>query len=151
MKVLEGATFADCKNLRTVEFSEGLETIRVQAFRECGVESIATPKSLKTICEGAFAMCRSLKKVVLADTMEMLGVEGNPEEKCKRGGVFQASAVEDVKLPAKLKHIALCAFQDCKNLKKIELPGELESIGLLCFCDSGLEEIELPRSLNLIH
>ena len=56
-----------------------------------------------------------------------------------------------MKLPAKLKRIALRVFQDCKNLRRIELPGELESIGILCFCNSGLEEIELPRSLRVVH
>lgn len=80
LKVLEGATFAECKSLRTVEFSEGLETIGPQAFRRCGVESIATPKSLKTIHAGAFVRCESLKQVVLADEMEMLGVDGDFEK-----------------------------------------------------------------------
>ena len=80
LKVIEHATFADCKNLKAVEFSEGLETIGVQAFRGCGVESITTPKSLKTIHAGAFVRCESLKQVVLADEMEMLGVDGDFEK-----------------------------------------------------------------------
>ena len=77
--MIESATFADCENLKTIEFSEGLETIGVQAFRECGVESIVTPKSLKTIHSGAFRECDNLKQVVLADTLEALGVEGSIE------------------------------------------------------------------------
>lgn len=151
LKVLEDTTFAECKNLRAVEFSEGLETIGVQAFRGCGVASITTPNSLKTICSGAFTECQSLRQVVLNDSMETLGVNENFEEQYKYSGVFQESAVENVKLPAKLKRIALRVFQECKNLRKIELPGELESIGALCFYSSGLEEIVLPRSLCVVH
>ena len=110
LRVLECATFAECKNLRTVEFSEGLEVIGTQAFCGCGVECITTPKSLKTICNGAFAICENLRQVVLNDSMKTLGVEGDFKEQYKYGGVFQESAVEDVKLPAKLKHIALRVF-----------------------------------------
>ena len=83
--------------------------------------------------------------------MEVLGVEGDFEEQYKYSGVFQKSAVESVKLPAKLKRIALRVFQDCKNLRKIELPEELESIGILCFCDSGLENFTAPKALRTIH
>ena len=127
--MIECATFAVCENLKSVEFPEGLESIGLQAFRGCGVESITAPKSLKTIYNGAFLKCQNLRQVVLNDSMKTLGINRNAGELGNYGGVFQ----------------------DCKNLKQIELPSELESIGVLCFCDSGLESFVAPRALRTIH
>ena len=49
LKVLEGATFAQCKNLRTVEFSEGLEVIGNVDFLTTGIENVTLPRSLREI------------------------------------------------------------------------------------------------------
>ena len=122
------SAFKDCKSLRTVEFSEGLEVIGTQAFCGCGVESITTPKSLKTICGGAFLKCQNLRQVVLNDSMEMLGVNGDFEKQTEYGGVFQG----------------------CESLKTIELPSRLEFIGMNCFRDSGLESFTAPRTLRTV-
>ena len=126
--MIEETTFTDCKNLRTVEFSEGLEVIGIQAFCGCGIESITTPKSLKTIYNGAFVKCQNLRQVVLNDSMEKLRINKNAGDMGNYGGVFQ----------------------DCKNLKTIELPSRLEFIGINCFCDSGLESFTAPRALRTV-
>ena len=122
------SAFKDCKSLRTVEFSEGLEVIGIQAFHGSAVESITTPKSLKTICNGAFSECQSLRQVVLNDAMETLGVDEDFEKQSKYEGVFQG----------------------CKSLKRIELPSRLEFIGMNCFRDSGLESFTAPRALRTV-
>ena len=49
LRVLECATFAECKNLRTVEFSEGLEVIGGAAFLTTGIENVTLPRSLREI------------------------------------------------------------------------------------------------------
>lgn len=59
------------------------------------------PKSLKTICEGAFRDCHRLKHVVLNDTLEELG----REEEIRFGGAFENSAIESIEIPATLKRI----------------------------------------------
>lgn len=65
-------------------------------------------------------------------------------------GVFQNSAVENVKLPKTLKRIEYKAFANCNNLKAIQLPKGLEYVGTLCFCNSGLEEIVFPQTVKTI-
>ena len=43
-------------------------------------------------------------------------------------GVFENTAVENVKLPSTLRRIECNAFRKCKNLKHINLPGGLETM-----------------------
>ena len=54
LKVIQAYTFLKCKNLKTVEFSEGLEKIGVAVFRESGVENIVLPVSTKIVGAEAF-------------------------------------------------------------------------------------------------
>lgn len=63
LKEIEEETFLDCKNLRSVQFSEGLERIGARAFMWSGVERVALPRSTRTICGWAFAKCGNLRSV----------------------------------------------------------------------------------------
>ena len=65
-------------------------------------------------------------------------------------GVFEGSALENIKLPSTLKKIESCAFGFCTNLKSITLPDSLEYIGEGCFGGSALESISLHPALKTI-
>ncbi|MBQ9128750.1 MAG: leucine-rich repeat domain-containing protein, partial [Thermoguttaceae bacterium] len=56
--------FRNCAELESVEFPEGLTTIRIRAFDRCfALKSVAFPASLKTIDDEAVAYCQALKTV----------------------------------------------------------------------------------------
>lgn len=63
LKTLEAQTFYGCANLKSVEFSEGLEKICVGAFSESGLESVVLPSSTKVLCGGVFCKCKQLTSV----------------------------------------------------------------------------------------
>lgn len=48
-------------------------------------------------------------------------------------GAFGYSSLEHIELPFTLKEIEYGAFENCKNLKNINLPDRLEYIGKRCF------------------
>lgn len=106
------------------------------------------PASLRTISQGAFARCRSLKRVKFGEGLETLGT--NDYLGGGTLGAFEGSAVEHVSLPSTLRRIEYSAFEDCKNLKSIELPDALEYVGMLSFCRSGLESVVLPTALKTV-
>lgn len=56
-----------------MEFSEGLEKIDLFVFFQTGLESVELPASLRTVAQGAFAKCESLKSAKFADGLEVLG------------------------------------------------------------------------------
>lgn len=64
--------------------------------------------------------------------------------------MFEQSALENVHLPSTLKRIEYNVFDECKQLKNIQLPEGLEYIGRQCFYKSGLESIVLPATVKSV-
>lgn len=61
------------------------------------------------------------------------------------------SVLENVNLPKGLTLIGKNAFQDCKNIKSIELNEGLENIGESAFSGTTLETVKFPSSLKIIN
>ena len=57
--------------------------------------------------------------------------------------------IDVIVIPASAKWIAAGAFSGLKDLRSVvfSLDSQLETIGVGCFRDGGLEEIRFPRSL----
>ena len=86
-----------------------------------------------------------MKHVELNEGLEILGANTYIDSEQEYSGVFHSSGLESIKLPSTLKRIEYKAFNDCKNLKSIELPGNVDLIGNKCFSSSGIEDIFLHR------
>ena len=138
LKVVEVKTFAKCKDLKSVEFSEGLKRIELMAFLGSGLERVTLPRSLRVLAQAAFAKCENLKTVVLNEGLEMLGTDEYDADGEIFHGVFGYSAVQNVRLPGTLKWILFRAFEGCKDLRELTLPEGLEYIGKQCFDGSGI-------------
>ena len=108
------------------------------------------PTSLRTIGQGAFAKCKSLRTAKLNEGLEVLGTDEYPMCDDMYHGVFERSALENVELPSTLKKIEYSAFQCCDNLRSIDLPDKLETIGMHCFSWSSLEKIVLPPNVKKV-
>lgn len=54
LKEIGDETFSDCRHLKTVQFSEGLQKICHSAFAFCALEKLVLPASLEEIQEAAF-------------------------------------------------------------------------------------------------
>lgn len=64
VRIVDRSSFSVCTALESVELSEGLETISLFAFQQTGLKTITLPKSLKRLCDMAFAECYNLENVV---------------------------------------------------------------------------------------
>lgn len=60
-------TFECCKNLKSIEISDGVEYIGKKCFSFSGIEEITISGTLKGINDDAFADCESLKIVWLEE------------------------------------------------------------------------------------
>ena len=145
LKKMEYSVFEDCRNLRRVRLPEGLEYVGKRCFSGTGLESVEFPPSLRTIAQGAFYKCEGLRAVKLNEGLEVLGTNEYPKYSGMYCGAFQRSAVERVELPSTLKRIEYSAFEECKNLKNIQLPDRLECIGKWCFHGTRLLTIRVPK------
>ena len=50
----------------------------LEAFMESGLENVELPASLRTIAQGTFAKCESLKTVKFSEGLEALGTDEYP-------------------------------------------------------------------------
>lgn len=76
LKTINGCTFWQCKNLKKVQFSEGLEKIGTCAFFDSGIREIALPLSTREIGAAAFQGCKQLQRAELNEGLQVLGAEG---------------------------------------------------------------------------
>ena len=82
----------------------------------------------------------------LNEGLEKLGYKEDSDE--DEGEVFSGCAIESIRLPSTLRRIEAQTFEDCENLRHVELPNCVERIGGDCFKRSGIEEITLPCTLR---
>ena len=73
-----------------------LSSIQCEAFRGSQLEAFAAPASLRTISQGAFAECASLRTATLNDGLESLGADEYGVFRKRLLGVFQNSGLAGV-------------------------------------------------------
>ena len=130
-----------------VEYSRNMETVFGGSD---GIRTMTFPNMVRAIRQGSFYEVKSLRAVVLNEGLEVLGTEEYDLDDEINYGVFEDSGLNRVQLPSTLKRIEYCAFFDCKNLKNIRLPENLEYIGRGCFARSVLESVQFPSALKTI-
>ena len=86
------------------------------------------PLSVRVICMGAFFDCRSLRKAVLNEGLEALGVDEHSRKDTAHHGVFEKCALTSIRLPSTLKIIESSTFNDCKDLNSVQFPEGLQIV-----------------------
>lgn len=148
--------------LKSISIPKSVTYISDNAFASTPLVSLTLPASNVQICEAAFAYtdlaeltlpngptfggsafaeCKSLKKVTVAEGRTELGCE-----------MFRdCNALETVVLPSTLNYIDEKAFLDCKSLKSISLPENITAIWQKAFKNcTSLKSINLPQGLSVI-
>lgn len=158
------------KLLRYIDFDDQVVTIpnmiggkRVSeignhAFKGCvGIEKIIVSEGIEILGNGVFLNCKELKEVELPGTLKRMGTTdptGCPKilgTMTKFDGVFEYTALEDVKIPDGVKYVGEYTFSGCGRLRKIVFPAQVKEIRENTFrwCKS-LEEVVFPRELDVI-
>ena len=134
--------FAGMENLKTLTLPSTLEVIGMESFYGCtSLQDFEMPTSIGRIDQAAFQGCKSLTAVWLPDQMTVL-----------HGAVFaRCSALREVHLPANLTKICSSVFTGCTSLTKIDIPNGVNAIpfGMFYGCTS-LKTVSLPRNLKSI-
>ena len=148
--------FLGAKKLETINFESGNEELSLTIADGMGGN-------------GAFTQCISLKEIEFPERTVKIGVAAFDI------GYGYTSALKKVKIPASVTEIGKYAFQSCaaletvefapgskltaisesaftnsKNLKNINLPEKLVTIGNQAFQNTGLTEVTLPSSVTSI-
>ena len=111
------AAFQDCTSLKTVIFPDALTTIRDYTCSGCtSLKTIHLPANLATIRYKSFYNTPNLLKVNIPSTINRI-----------YDYAFYNCGLDSLMLPATMQYLHRYAFDDCKNLKYIELPSYLAS------------------------
>ena len=93
-------------------------SIEYQAFQYSGLESFTAPPSLRHIDDAVFFNCKKLRNVTLNSGLEDI------KPLC-----FWGSGVTSLKLPKKIKLSLATLGVDYQNIKVLNLPESLYSVG----------------------
>lgn len=157
--------YIDGEPVRDLVLQEGLDTIRLWAFKGCNLRSVSIPHSIRYISYHAFENCDSLTTVYYnADSTVDNGYEGEPIfVNCPRLSNFifgdhitrisnslcnGLQTLVTVQLPAALLTIDNYAFENCRSLRHVNFNHtQIESIGRGAFdgC-SSLEDADMSRT-----
>ena len=111
-----------CGNGVDVVIPNGVSDIFFQAFYgDFKITSVVVPGSVVELSPVVFERLESLKKVILKEGIEVIGV-------CAFNCCFN---LEVVNLPKSLKRICVGAFSNCSSLKEIYYNGTKEEWNLI--------------------
>ena len=123
-----------------VVLNEGLKSIGDMAFFNLTVQEIVFPSTLEQLKEDIFYYCYNLKKADLSKTK----ITKLP------ASTFVYAGIEEVLLPVTLKEIGSQAFLKTSQLKTIEIPENVSTIGQEAFRESGITTVKLPNGVTNI-
>ncbi len=108
--------FDSCDRLQTAELAEGVTELPAGTFHSCDtLQKVVLPESLTTIGYDALSHIGSLQVVRIPSKVESLPVE-----------LFWDTSLVCVTLPAELKNVYACAFENVKTLDHIFFCGTEE-------------------------
>jgi hypothetical protein len=126
--------------IETVHFPTHLAKIGSWSFQNCAsLQSVEIPEGCE-VDSMAFGQCISLANVTIGE-----------EAKLNYGAFYKDVALTSVTIPATVTALGRYCFNECTNLKHVTMQGDYMSfIGYGCFMKSGIEELNLPATVDQI-
>ena len=142
--------FAGCTALDSIELPTTVTSIGEGAFMLCGFTSIEIPASVTSLGDGVLAFCYNLDSITVASGNTVYYSEGNcvieTESKTLVAGCKNSVVPSD----GSVTSIGKAAFLGCYELKNVEIPSTVISIGDGAFAICGFTSIEIPTSVTSI-
>lgn len=163
IKVLPICLFHDCDKLREIELPSKLERIECCCFGECmSLTGINIPDSVTWLGSACFNACEQLVNVHLPTGITELKsttfwaccklseiVIPNGVQSINSHCFEECEQLRFVELPTTLTRISNGAFGGCENLFFIQLPEGLKELGYGCFDGCGMDEVDIPTSVEV--
>lgn len=135
-------SYPAAKTGKSYVIPDGTEEIGIAAFYEADIEALTLASSLKTLNRHCFSYMTNLRKIDMSVAEDI--------ETIPPMAFVESSALSSVIFPENLLKIEIAAFMNCKELKEIELPETLDSVGQSAFMGTGLSKIIIPDSVTAI-
>ena len=163
VQTIEYDAFEGTTNLTSIKIPASVRTIGAWAFHNSGIKDITIENGVQEIYSSAFYGANNLEEIILPDSVIKLHSTcfnsceqlktvkiGNGLTTIPDGTFSQCKALTTVDLSNNITTIEGEAFRETASLTNISLPNSLEKLGRYAFVRSGLKEITLPSTVNLI-
>ena len=125
----------------------GLKLHSVGAYAS---ETLIVPEGVTALESKALQGNTTIKEVILPSTITDFGGTPNATGTGASGGFFYKSAVAKVTLPEGLTEIPAATFNQASNLKEVNIPSSVKTIGIHAFAGTGLETLTIPATVTSI-
>lgn len=178
LEAIGAYAMSNCTSLRNLNIEEcvNLKTIGTEAIFNTQITSFHFGKNLKAFAGPALGSNQLLTTVTVDPQNPYIeAVENAVYDKNRKELIFypmgctasrlvikegtlslateifrRQTAFEEVVLPEGFQKIPDNAFPECSNLKKINLPESIVSIGEGAFVQTGLESVVIPSKVNIL-
>ncbi|KAK8841019.1 hypothetical protein M9Y10_027856 [Tritrichomonas musculus] len=162
VKHISSFCFNECEKLQTVFISENSKLLSIgkKAFSSSIIRSLYIPASVEELQEGWCLETGKLTKVVISphnrnfkylDEKHQI-IVGKSDKNSENFDVlvFASREINQVTIPANIKHISSFCFEDCENLRTVVFSenSQLRSIGKNAFTSSKIGRIHIPASVE---
>ncbi len=125
LRYIGDCAFRECTNLIAADIPDHVQSIGSMAFWGClRLADVHLPKALRRVSSSCFSKT-SLSRVYVPDSVRSIG--------------FDAFAIcgrlSEVRLPASLRSIERGVFWNCKSLRMLHIPCNVEEIGQFALMD----------------
>ena len=145
---INSSAFKNKRKIKRVILPDTIIKIMSEAFADCrSLEyiNLADCTRLNEIRKRAFSGCYSLKTIELPDSITSIG--GSKDD----FGIFsRCISLEYVKLPSKLTALSYHCFIDTPRLKSLTLPETLTVLGDSALSGTSVESIKIPEGVTEI-
>ena len=141
LNIIYSSAFYNCTGLTKVSLPSAVSTISDYAFYGCeNLKEITMPNGMKELGKGVFMNCKALESVKLPDKLRSIGQKA-----------FAYSVIRSIILPEGITELPLGIFLGCRSLTGVTLMGNVGKIGAQCFENcTQLKSIQLPASVKSI-
>lgn len=144
MRKIGNNAFNNCSQLKTIPFSNNIDSIGSYTFQGCYnmSENIVFPEKFSYLGSYAFNGCGSLTSIDLSACKQLSQIQYGTFQGCQ--------GLKTVALPASVSYISGYAFYGCSSLNSVLFPSSLSNIENNAFSECGtLNSIDLSKCINL--
>ncbi len=162
---IEEETFYKCPKLKSVIIGNKVKTIEKKAFFNTALTSITIPKNVTSLEYKSMDNCKNLSKITLPTTLNKIGGRSFNDTKWynnKPNGSVYINKVyyqykgnmpknTTVNIKKGTVRITDFAFDECKNLKSVNIPDSVKYIGEGAFANCpSMKSVAIPSSVTSI-
>lgn len=157
---IEKNAFNGCEKLKNYPDMSNVRIIREEAFSYSGIETFTTPASME-LMDRPFAHSHCLESVTITHKMDVYGYLAFADCPKLTSFVFHddienlneawymfsgCTALEEIRLPKKLKKIDRYMFDGCTNLKRLYIGDAITEIETGSVYGTALEELHIEAA-----